>query len=152
MNQKLALITLLIAHIGHSKCWSQQSRKIAFVVGVSEYQKDGLTNLNYAHKDANDLAGELGKHDFEVTKLIGKSARHKSVSAKLATFLSQAKELGKNDVVLVSFSGHGVQKLVTRGGRRSEIPFFCVYDSLVTDPDTMISLCLLYTSPSPRDS
>ena len=118
----------------------QQPRKIAFIVGVSEYQKDGLNNLKYADKDANDLAEELSKHGFDVSKLIGSHARHKTVREKLGEFIELTGELGKKDVVLVSFSGHGVQKSVSIEGRKTESPFFCVYDTLVTNPETMISL------------
>ena len=125
---------------GAAVCSAQEQRKIAFIVGVSEYQKDGLTNLNYAHKDANDLATELSGQGFQVTKLIGSDARHQTVRTKLENFIEAAEQLGKNDVVLVSFSGHGVQKLVKTGGRAVETPFFCVYDTLVTKPSTMLSL------------
>ena len=119
---------------------AQQPRKIAFIVGVSEYQKDGLTNLKYAHKDANDLAAELSKSGFKVTKLIGPDAKHKSIRARLQQFVAAASELGKNDVVLVSLSGHGVQKMVSSGDRKQEVPFYCAWDTLVTTPHTMISL------------
>ena len=129
--------------------WSQSSnrlhaqtppRKLAFIVGVSEYSKDGLTDLTYAHKDANDLATELASHGFEVTKLIGDQAGHKSVRSSLDQFVKLAGQLSKKDVVLVSFSGHGVQKTVKQDSALAEIPFFCVYDTMVNDPATMISL------------
>ena len=120
--------------------YSQEPTKIAFVVGVSEYQKDGLTNLKFAHKDANDLATELDAQGFTVTKLIGKEAKHAIVRSKLKQFVDAAEDLGKNDVVLLSFSGHGVQKLVKKDRQMVETPFICVYDSMVTKPNTMISL------------
>ena len=115
-------------------------RKLAFVVGVSKYNKDGLTNLRYAHKDANDLASELASHGFEVTKLIGDQAGHEAVRSSLDQFVKTTGQLGKQDIVFVSFSGHGVQKLVKQNGSLAEIPFFCVCDTLVNDPATMISL------------
>ena len=60
-----------------------QTRKLAFVVGVSEYQKTGLTNLKYAHTDAEALSTELSKQGFEVTRFIAKNAmeRKKCVRA-----------------------------------------------------------------------
>jgi len=117
-----------------------QPRKLAFIVGVSEYNKNGLTDLMYAHKDANDLANELASHGFEVTKLIGNQAHHKAVRSSLDKFVKTTSQLGKQDVALVSFSGHGVQKTVKQDGGLAEIPFFCVYDTMVNDPATMISL------------
>ena len=118
----------------------QQPRKIAFIVGVSQYQKDGLSNLQYAHKDANDLATELTKAGFEVTKLIGPKAKHKTIRSGLKQFVESTGELGKNDVVLVSLSGHGLQKWTSEAGRKIEVPFYCAYDTLTTKPETMISL------------
>lgn len=54
---------------------AQQPRKIALIVGVSEYKKDGLENLKYAHKDAKDLAAALGRDNgFEVMLLTQKEA------------------------------------------------------------------------------
>ena len=140
----IALLSIFITLAAHpSFSLAQQHnlpRKIAFIVGVSEYQKDGLANLKYAHKDANDLSAELSLHGFEVTKLIGSAAKHKDVRKQLQQFITKAAELGKQDVVLVSFSGHGVQKMVAKDGRQNETPFFCVYDTMVTKPATMISL------------
>ena len=123
----------------------EKPRKIAFVVGVSKYQKDGLTDLKYAHKDANDLSAELAKSGFEVTKFIGAEAKHKAIRSKLEQFIETASELGKNDVVLISLSGHGVQKIVSVENRKEEVPFYCVYDTLVTNPATMISLNWILT-------
>ena len=138
----LVSIGLLILPVQRSLNASPQDspRKIAFVVGVSEYHKDGLTNLKYAHKDANDLAAELEKHEFEVTKLIGDDATYKNVQSELNRFIRTTTELRKEDVVLVSFSGHGVQKFVEQDEQLIEVPFFCVCDTLVNDPGTMISL------------
>lgn len=123
---------------------AQQPRKIAMVVGISQYHKEGLDDLRFAHKDANDLAQELTNQQFSVIKLIGDQATKAAVEAKLEQFYAVSQTLGKNDVVIVSFSGHGVQKdiLVTEGNSqlKVETPFFCVYDSLKSDPKTMINL------------
>lgn len=117
-----------------------QTRKLAFVVGVSEYQKTGLTNLKYAHKDATELSDELAKHGFEVARFIGKDARTDKVRKALTAFIKITSGLNKNDIVLVSFSGHGVQKMVSQNNRLVEAPFICLYDTLVSKPETMISL------------
>jgi len=137
------LLVLLLMTVSQRLSVAQQvkePRKLAFIVGVSEYQKDGLTNLRYAHKDANDLSTELTNNGFEVTKLIGNDAKHKDVRSQLQQFVTATGQLDKNDVVLVSFSGHGVQKIVKTENRLVETPFFCVRDTLTSNPATMISL------------
>lgn len=117
-----------------------QTRKLAFVVGVSEYQKTGLADLKYAHTDAEALSTELSKQGFEVTKFIAKDAMTKKVREGLKAFIEQTSELHKEDVVMVSFSGHGVQKMVKQDGRLVETPFVCLRDTLISKPETMISL------------
>jgi sulfatase modifying factor 1 len=120
-------------------------KKMAFIVGVSKYHKDGLEDLQFAHKDADDLATELKKHDFDVMVLTGEAATHAAVERGFRSFVRQASKLGKTDVALVAFSGHGVQKMVPVTGadnqsRLVETPFVCVVDTLVSDPETMINL------------
>jgi hypothetical protein len=136
----MLFLFLLITQSLHPLVAQSAPRKVAFVVGVSEYQKTGLANLKFAHKDANDLAVELKRQGFEVTKLIGSQAQHEKVRSALDKFIGTTSDLGKNDIVLISFSGHGVQKTVSKSKRLVETPFFCVYDTLVTKPETMISL------------
>ena len=123
---------------------AQEVKKIAFVVGVSEYKKDGLPDLQFAHKDANDLADVLEGQGFSVTRLIGEEATHTQVLEAFNEFLVVTSELGKQDIVLISFSGHGLQRefiFLEEGKQRViEAPFYCVYDTLVSNRKTMIPL------------
>jgi formylglycine-generating enzyme required for sulfatase activity len=111
-------------------------RKLAFVAGVSKYQKDGLTNLKYAEDDARDLSAELKKHGFAVLTVVGQEATLGKLTDELGRFFSATKKLSKEDVVLVSLSGHGRQAL--QGVE--EHPFFCPYDARFGDTDTLLSL------------
>ncbi len=121
-------------------CAQQEVRKLAFLVGVSKYQKDGLRNLNFAEDDIRDLALELRKHGFETSGLLGDRATLKGIQAELDTFYAELKKLNKDDVVLLAFSGHGLQLQVPRDGRVIEEPFYCPVDALKTDPQTLLSL------------
>ena len=118
----MLFLFLLITQSLHPLVAQSAPRKVAFVVGVSEYQKTGLANLKFAHKDANDLAVELKRQGFEVTKLIGSQAQHEKVRSALDKFIGTTSDLGKNDIVLISFSGHGVQKTVSKNNRLVETP------------------------------
>ncbi|MCA9222293.1 MAG: hypothetical protein KDA71_18325, partial [Planctomycetales bacterium] len=49
-------------------------RKLAFLVGVSRYQKEGLRNLRYAEDDIRELALELRKLGFKTYGVLGAKA------------------------------------------------------------------------------
>jgi hypothetical protein len=120
-------------------------RKYAFVVGVSEYTKAGLDNLKFGAKDAADLKVELEKLGFIVTSLIGPEATQENIETRFDEFMLKVnRELGKEDVVLVYFSGHGLQKIVVngegQGAQRVETPFFCPSDGHNVDMRTLVSL------------
>ncbi|MFM7072037.1 MAG: caspase family protein [Planctomycetota bacterium] len=61
-------------------------RKLAFLVGVSNYYKDGFEDLSYCERDVDELAVELRKHGFTVATLTGKAA----TKAKLDAWLKEA--------------------------------------------------------------
>lgn len=150
-NRRLAfaLSVLLLTMHALPRGLAGEPKKIAFVVGVSKYHKDGLHDLMFADQDAIDLASELSKQGFAVTKLIGSQAEKATVDSRWKQFLAECQSLGKQDVVLVSFSGHGVQKEVTvpdgKLQAKSETPFFCVYDSQKTNINSMINLNSILT-------
>lgn len=136
----LAVFLATFFFIGNGTFTQAQTKKLAFVVGVSEYQKAGLTDLQYAHKDAEALSAELTNQGFEVTSFIGDEALTEKVREGLTTFIEETSRLRKEDIVLLSFSGHGVQKMVKQDGRIVETPFVCLQDTLVSNLETMISL------------
>ena len=132
-----AMVTTLLVNAAVVPLVSAQTpptiRKVAFIVAVSKYQKDGLPNLSFAAKDGTDVAKKLESHGFQVEKLIGAQATKKNVTDKLNAFFGKTRQLNKNDIVLLSFSGHGVQKdiLIRRANKPDlvETPFFCVFDT-----------------------
>jgi formylglycine-generating enzyme required for sulfatase activity len=111
-------------------------RKVAFLVGVSRYQKDGFEDLQFADDDARDLAAELKKHGFAVQSVVGPEATLRKITDELSRFFLATKKLSKEDVVMVSLSGHGRQSL--KG--TEEHPYFCPYDAHYGDTDTLLSL------------
>ena len=122
-----------------------EPKKYALVIGVSEYEKEGFPNLRYADRDANELAAELKKQDFAVLTVIGKLATKEKVEQELDRFLAATRRLGKQDIVMIYFAGHGVQMtvpVIRAGGQKEKVesPFLCVRDSLKSDPATMVSL------------
>jgi formylglycine-generating enzyme required for sulfatase activity len=128
-----------------STSWGQTApvQKVAFLVGVSKYQKDGFDNLDYCERDISELAAELRKHEFKVATLTGDEATKEAVDAWLAKVFESLAKLKKHDVALLGFSGHGVQSLVKNpnpGQPDIEDAFFCPADALKSRTDTMISI------------
>jgi formylglycine-generating enzyme required for sulfatase activity len=128
-----------------STSWGQTApvQKVAFLVGVSKYKKDGFDNLDYCVRDINELAAELRKHEFKVATLTGDEATKEAVDAWLAKVFESLAKLEKQDVALLGFSGHGVQSLVKNpnpGQPDIEDAFFCPADALKSRTDTMISI------------
>lgn len=92
---------------------SMGARKLALVIGVSEYEDSMFTPLAFAKADAEAMSDVLGNPDFgafdEVRTLVG-SARTTSegIAGELELLLATA---GPEDTVLVYLSGHGTLDL-----------------------------------------
>ena len=92
--------------------------KYALLVGVNEYDKRGISTLNYAERDVTVLGDELKKLGFNVKLMLGskeKSSPLRSTKANIEkqidSFLLNGKAgRDKNDIVLIAFCGHGMQK------------------------------------------
>lgn len=108
-------------------------RKVAFLVGVNSYMKKEFRDLSYAEKDVSEVSKELKKQGFEVTLLLGKEATKSRMDSTIEELI---KPLGKEDLVLVMLTGHGLQK--TEGDA-----FFCPYDAFSSDNSTLFSLSTL---------
>ncbi|MDR0337655.1 MAG: caspase family protein, partial [Planctomycetaceae bacterium] len=94
-------------------------KHFALLISVNEYnQINGLSPLRYCDNDMAGLENELKKFDFEVIRMHAKaedSACHvnrTNVKEQLKRILDQA--TGENDVLLIAYSGHGVQEGNTR--------------------------------------
>ncbi len=137
-----AIAALLVAQTA----LAAEPRKVAFLVGVSKYEKAGLNDLTYAEADVTALADALKSSGFFVQTLLGsgegdKRASRENIKTQLeGRFAENIKRLNKDDVVLIGLSGHGQQLDVVKGGGRVEDHFFCPVDALKTDPATLVSV------------
>ena len=141
----LSALLLAISTVGQAA----EPRKVAFLVGVSKYDKSGFDNLQYAESDMQDLSKALKDNGFQVQLLLGGSsgkdkATRDNLRAALdddkAGFLAKLKQLNKSDLALVAMSGHGMQLDVLKNERRVEDAFFCPVDALKSDSKTLLSL------------
>ena len=139
-----------------------QVRKVAVLVGVSKYEKKGFPDLKYAERDVTELAQVLKGAGFQVQVLLGSGQGQNRATAAnlrrvlLGSFLDQVADLGKDDVVLVAFCGHGLQSKVTRDQQGKLVPegaaagngplttreesFFCPVDADPTGPQSWFPL------------
>lgn len=108
-------------------------RRYAVVIGVSQYlyNEGGLTNLNYADKDAESLrdflrtnAGGAFKAE-DIVCLTNGEATLAAVEAAINRFLTKA---GGNDLIYLFLGGHG-----SPDPRDSQKLYFLLHDSKVTD-------------------
>lgn len=85
-------------------------RTYAVVVGISEYQDEGIRDLSYAHKDAKAFVnflksragGELGRR--ELKSLINEEATLARIQSALEWLVKKA---GDGDQAIFYFAGHG---------------------------------------------
>jgi len=75
--------------------------RIALVIGNSHYPREVLRN---ASNDAEDMAAALGRHGFEVLKVIDGDR-----SSMLKTLQAFNARIFRTTVVLVFYAGHGIQ-------------------------------------------
>ncbi len=82
----------------------------AVVVGISDYQADGITDLRFAHRDAEAFAAWLRSPaggslpDDNIQLLLNEKATKAQFDAALGWLLEHSKE---GDQALIYFSGHG---------------------------------------------
>jgi hypothetical protein len=121
-------------------------KKVALLVGVNTYKHRGFRELEFAERDMEKLAEELrNDKQFTVVVLKGSAdgdlrATRENIDRQLQALL---RDIGKEDLVLVAFSGHGQQLKVKRDGKEEDGPFFCPVDAVSCDPATQFSLSSL---------
>ncbi len=82
----------------------------AVIVGISDYQNKNITDLQYAHKDAEIFAEYLvskdggGLDSSNVTVLLNEKATSGQFVSALYGLIEESKE---GDVAIIYFSGHG---------------------------------------------
>ena len=129
----LVLAIYLASPVAAQPPKTQATRKVALLMGVNNYENRNLTPLKYAERDVTELGKVLAQGGFEVHVLTGNQVNATSYREELQKIL---KQLNRNDLLLLAFSGHGVQVRVDN----LEQPCFCPFDAVPSDPSTMILL------------
>lgn len=115
-------------------------RKIALLVGVSDYFDKGFNDLQYADNDVRAVGHELQRLGFETTVILGRNATREAVNDAIAKLLDTAATLESDGIVFLMFSGHGQELRTTRTKSRNgektveQSPFFCPRDARPFDP------------------
>jgi formylglycine-generating enzyme required for sulfatase activity len=122
------------------------AQRYAFLVGVREYDKTQLNSLNFTENDVTSLADVLRQTGYREQEIV---LMTQTVGATKTRYLPQAdkirkelgallRQVGKDDSLLVAFSGHGVQF------EKEEDLFFCPADADLKNRATLISLGEVY--------
>ena len=100
----------------------------ALIVGVSKYEDDRLTDLNFAHRDAEIFADYLksnagGNADPDnIVVLTNENATKARINEEMRKLKESAEE---NDLVIFYFSGHGDKET----GMETEIGYLLAHDT-----------------------
>ena len=97
------LAVSLVTVVQTSDLRAQPQRKIAFLVGVNDYFKKDLRDLQFAENDVTAVAAELKQLGFETTVLTGRGATREKIQTGLANFIGRASKLESDDIVLRCF-------------------------------------------------
>ena len=142
------LAVSLVTVVQTSDLVAQSQKKIAFLVGVNDYFKKDLRDLQFAENDVTAVAAELKRLGFETTVLTGRGATREKIQTGLANFIDRASKLESDDIVFAMFSGHGqelqsvIEKRVPANDqmtvvkRVETIPYFCARDAVPYDRDS----------------
>ena len=76
-------------------------RRMALVVGVSDYFHKNMEDLKFAEKDAKDVGLQLQRLGFEVTEVTGREATKTKVEAEISSFLGKASQLDSDSIVFI---------------------------------------------------
>jgi tetratricopeptide (TPR) repeat protein len=115
-------------------------RKVALLVGINKYQKRSFPDLTWAERDMGALEQQLKGLGFTTVLLTGSAqgklqATRENIDRELLALL---KGIGKEDVVLLGLSGHGQEFPVKRAGKQVEESFFCPYDAVEGEAETLL--------------
>lgn len=140
-RKKLPAACLLLAFVHTAN--TANAEQYAFLVGVRQYDRAELQSLRYTENDVTRLADVLQKklgyrseNIVLMTQTLGAGdTRYLPISTYIRKeFKLLVGELGPQDSILVSFSGHGVQF------EGSKEIYFCPADARLKDRTTLISL------------
>ena len=93
---------------------SKYDRRHALVIGIDEYQDSGFQDLKYAVADARGVAEVLVRRfGFEADRvrlLLNEDATQDGMLEALEDWAGDTTQVGKNDLFVLFFAGHGVTR------------------------------------------
>lgn len=112
-------------------------KKVAIVVGISDYPAEsGFPKLQFAAKDAQDIAAALEKEGYQVQLLTDQHAMRSSIRKALEQAQVNLGQGGASTAgggtILFAFSGHGGETAVAGGNPRQ---YLVTYDATAEDPE-----------------
>jgi tetratricopeptide (TPR) repeat protein len=162
LNSCLWICLILLASWLTGSSLHAEDKKVALLVGVNNYDRRGLNDLKFAERDVTELAKVLTNLGFEVKTMLGSLERtdplratKQNIESTLTSWL--LKDRNKQDVVLIAFTGHGVQRervvekkddkgeiffdiVKNTNGQSEEDAYFCPVDCFKDEVGTLISL------------
>ena len=135
----------LYANSHNAKSSQDLSQIYAVIIGISKYESEGITSLEYARADAQALYDFLTAKDGQnvpkenIKLLLDEEATLLNIKKSLGVFL--AKKAKKRDTVMIFYAGHGAPETDITGSSDDGVSKYIVnYDA---DPD------LLYATAFP---
>jgi uncharacterized caspase-like protein len=118
-SEKLCFLALCACAALPATAGAQEAKgkKVALLVGVTEYDSDKFATLKYTENDVEELATVLKKSGFDAVVMTNtRGKKDKDATPTAANVRAQLKRLtekcGKDDTILVAFAGHGGQRVV----------------------------------------
>jgi uncharacterized caspase-like protein len=105
----------------------QDGKKLAIIIGINDYEADGIPMLAGAENDAHELCELLKSNQFEVADthfLTGQKATNKAILKAISNIFRKETEC---NLVLFYFSGHGIMDESNQG-------YIAPYDIDADDP------------------
>ena len=105
-----------------------EGRKVAFLVGVKDYDHSDLKNLDFPENDVEELAALLNTQGFETVLLTTSRGRKSELNKPTAEIIRRRLDttlrgLTKRDLLIVGLAGHGLQLV----GKKEA--YFCPCDA-----------------------
>lgn len=103
------ILSIIISSSVHAQKYKHPST-YALIVGISDYENEGIQDLDFAHRDAEIFAGYLQSKAGgsvpaqNITLLLNQDASHTAIYHALDWLSDSCKT---NDTVYIYFSGHG---------------------------------------------
>ena len=140
---RFGLLTGLIILIATQMLCAQD--KYAFVVGVENYDPEYFRNLDFAEEDAIALADQLQSMAYDVTLMTSQQRnpqKKPTTPKKILRLLDGVLQgIDKNDSLVISISGHGIQftddEELKGGGKET---YFVPEEGSLTDKDSLLPI------------